>query len=98
MSEATHGKRRWTAVCGPTYGLRPANEVLRFLSARAHTRRAPTVMHFACTIRIFGDKAVRRLLVLAIEEVIGSVRHKRLIANVGGGEATVIGGRSSLGV
>jgi hypothetical protein len=40
----------------------------------------------------------KRLFVLAEEEVVGSVRHERLIAHIGGGGATVVGGRSPFGV
>ena len=33
--------------------------------------------------RIFGDRGVKCLFVLAEEEVVGSVRHERLIAHIG---------------
>ena len=36
------------------------------------------------------------LLVLAVKEVVGSVRHEHLFAHIGGNEATVVGCRSAL--
>ena len=55
---------------------------------------------FACKNRVFSVSRVKRLFVLAEEVVVGSVRHKRLIAHIGGGGATVSvsGGRSPFGV
>src|SRR5215469_11298533 len=75
----------------------PPKVLLRFERTReAHQQRCD----FAYTTRGFGDRGVKRLLALAEEVIVGSVRHECLVAHIGGGEATVGvgGGRSPFGV
>ena len=77
----------------------PARDRPRAKTSRARTREEHQQWcDFACTTRIFGDRGVKCLFVLAEEVVVGSVRHELLITHIGGGGATISGGRSPFGV
>ena len=53
---------------------------------------------FACTTRMFNDNGMECLVGLAEEQVVGRVRHERLVTHIAGDEASGIRGRSAFGV
>ena len=89
------------ALCSSTGDISSARCGTRqWVIGHAHAKSATRGATSRATTRVFSVSRVKRLFVLAEEVVVGSVRHKRLIAHIGRGGATVSvsGGRSPFGV
>jgi hypothetical protein len=71
------------------------------VALRSRTRRAREWRVFACTVSVIFDRERNCLVLRAEEEVVGRIRHEKLVAHIAGCQATsggIRGSRPTLGV